>query len=566
MRKKTAVGMAVALAGASLFSTGVFAAECDTCSKTESGEVKGVLNTDVVTFKGIPYADAPVGENRFMPPKPPKKWLGVRDASNFGAVCPQAADHIIPYPQKPKMLDLVGGPVHEIPVFANEDCLSLNIWKPHGSVAKLPVMLYVHGGAFFVGAGSSPAYDGTALARNGVLVVNFNYRLGLFGFAELGSLDSQYTGSGNNGFRDQIAALKWVKNNISAFGGDPENITIFGESAGGASVASMLVSPQTKGLFKRAIIQSGNFNLLQTPEAAKRTLEQLLAAGKLKSMKDFKSATTEELLQVQLTAQFTAQNSSSMFAPKVGTLEIPANPEEALKSGVAKEIPVIVGANQDEINYWNLYDSKFRNLFIDEWDGGQPNRLLPLDVEAKVANANSVASLEQAYAKAIPGASERARRVAMVNDFIMNGPAVRFAENHALGGGNTYLYRFAWTMPDKYVPQGTPQLGAVHAMEIPFVFGILDDRLKIVPGIENYYRSNESAVAKELSKKMSLAWSNFAKFGDPNGQNVPQWSQYTLSTRPTLVWNSNPILVKDFESERRKVWSAWSFGPYPYKI
>ncbi|WP_296288714.1 carboxylesterase family protein [Pseudomonas sp.] len=206
---------------------------CAVCTRTESGEVRGAAEGTVVAFKGIPYAQAPVGELRFQPPQPAGQWDGVLEASKYRSTCPQVKDPLEQYPFAGRAITGADGKQSEI--YESEDCLHLNVWTPAVDHKKRPIMIFIPGGAFVVGNGSSDFYDGSRLASHDVVVATINYRVGLFGFMELGALDKKYAGSGNNGLRDQIAAIEWVKRNAAAFGGDPDNITIFGESAGGAS-------------------------------------------------------------------------------------------------------------------------------------------------------------------------------------------------------------------------------------------------------------------------------------------------------------------------------------------
>ncbi|UZE25977.1 carboxylesterase family protein [Pseudomonas sp. B21-056] len=554
MKRKLTMAALLILASYTAHSVAFAEEECTLCTNTESGTVQGHREDGVVSYKGIPYAAAPREDLRFRPPQPVKPWDGILDAAAYKPNCPQVKDPLEEYPNKGRTVTMGGETVE---VYDNEDCLYLNVWTPAADQKKRPIMVFIHGGAFVVGSASSDFYNGKKLANRDVVVVTFNYRLGLFGFLELGELDSRYSGSGNNGLGDQIAAIQWVKRNASSFGGDPDNITVFGESAGSASVTALLATEKPANLFKRAIAQSGAANIIHSPEVARQASKDILAAGKFDTMDKLLESSAEELLSAQQTAYAQSEIGDRLFAPFIDGHVIKDNPNTLISAGNAKGISLMAGANQNEMNYWSIYDSKLRNMFTDETDFGPASPLIA-EHYRKALEDKLHGTLDERYSAIMKETNQSKLRQAQNDDFIMIQPMRKMVEYQQPHNPNVYLYRFKWKIPEKYLPAESPDLGAVHALEIPFVFGNLD--FSWVPGGQKY-SEDPNTNAKKLSEQMMTAWTNFARTGNPNGNGVPAWPEYDLSHRRTMIWDNFSSSTIDPDSDRRKLWDQEVFNP-----
>ncbi|WP_082339925.1 carboxylesterase/lipase family protein [Pseudomonas sp. Pf153] len=553
IKLKSVPTAAMALLGVLAATPAHAADDCETCAKVESGTVKGFREGDVVAFKGIPYASAPVGDLRFQPPRPAKPWSNILETNEYKSSCAQFKDPLEEYSTPARKVTSRTG--DEIEIYDNEDCLYLNVWTPKVDSKKRPVMVFIHGGAFVVGSSSSDFYNGKNLASHDAVIVNFNYRLGLFGFMELGELDSAYKGSGNNGLRDQIAAISWVKRNASAFGGDPDNITVFGESAGSASINALMATKRPENLFKRAIAQSGGAQIIHSPKVASQAAKDIFKASDMKTFSEFRDASTQALLEIQTLAYAQSEIGDLLFAPFIDGDIIIGEPNKVIKAGNAKAIDLMAGATQNEMNYWSLYDSEHRNMFTDATDFGDASPLMPekyrKDLEHRIKG-----SLDDKYKAILKEADLSKVRQAQNDDFAMIQPMRKMVENQQTNNPNVYLYRFKWAVPDSYIPKGQKNLGSVHAMELPFVFGSLD--LAWVPGgVE--FSAEPSNEAKELSKQMMAAWTNFARTGNPNDKNVPEWQTYDVSARQTMIWDDQSSSKSDPEPQRRAIWQNEEF-------
>jgi para-nitrobenzyl esterase len=451
--------------------------------KIESGLVAG-SGTEIRVFKGIPYAAPPTGDLRWKPPQPPRPWEGVRQATEFGAACMQ----IVNYPK------------------IDEDCLTLNIWTPaRDTKARLPVMVWIHGGGFVLGSG---AIDGEALARRGVVVVGFNYRLGVLGFMAHPALaqESPRRSSGNYGLLDQIAALRWVRRNITAFGGDSKNVTIFGESAGGSSVCLLLVSPLARGLFHRAIAQSPGGIATPTPHTVKTWYGRppLQEAGEElgADIAKLRSASPAQLMKRWNSVEATRA---------VDGWVIPDDPAALLESGRFHRVPVLTGANADE-----------GTVFLLEGNMSLAGSMFPELHGAKTGLAAYRAYLKATFRESddaalalYPAASDKDVRTALAGlfgDFFFHLGTRVTAEAVARRGMKTYLYYFTRLSP----PLRSFGAGVAHEAEVPYVFGsLLSPRPPGVRPVEEIDRS--------LSIAMSATWVRFARTGDPNGDGLPTW-------------------------------------------
>lgn len=506
---------------------------------THQGQVEGREKDGALLFAGIPYAAPPVGPRRFRPPEAPLEWSGTREAKRFSPVSWQP----------PAMMGgLLGGPTPT----CDEDCLTLNIATPALDDARRPVMVWIHGGGFTSGSGSTPWYNGARFVQHGdVVVVSINYRLGVLGFLHLAELGGEaYASSGLNGILDQVAALEWVRDNIAAFGGDPGNVTIFGESAGGMSVGTLLGLPRAKGLFHQAILQSGAaHNLVTAPRAASITESFLTTAG-LADLDALLAADPQQLLdaQVAATATFasdqlraaradTTRTATGVgrilglpFQPVLDGVELPQAPLQAMRDGLNAEVAVMVGSNLDE---WNLF-----HLAAKPMDDARLERTVD-----RVFGAE--AGVLDVYRAARPDAGADEVWCAIMSDVVFRLPAIRLAEAQAEHQpDHTFSYRFTWASR-----AFDGKLGSCHALEIPFVFDNLDKA-----GSELFIGDGPTPAA--LASAMHESWWRFAKTRDPNHDGVPQWAPYDAGIRATMNFDDHIEALPDPASAERQVWDA----------
>jgi carboxylesterase type B len=489
-------------------------------ARTTSGTVRGVATPNGAVFKGIPFAAPPVGENRFRPPQPVAAWDGVRDATEFSPICPQI------------QLGETGGVLAALgsgePM--DEDCLYLNVWTPAVDGARRPTMVFIHGGAFRGGSGSTSIYDGTAFARDGVVLVTVNYRLHALGFLALDGLFDGAEGTGNLGILDQVAALEWVRDNIAAFGGDPDNVTIFGESAGAMSVGTILGTKSADGLYRRAILESGaSRHNLSAPTArriAERTLELLeVAPGDWDALR---AVPVDRIVQVS--------NQVSLFEARallgdeagIGMAYVPvvdgavrdALPIDLVRNGSARGVDLLVGTCAEE---WRL--------FI--WGLGPDlaASLPPPDISPIFADSGRAPDeVLKVYAEARPDAEELDLLAAVQSDYMFGIPAIRLAEAQVAVDPDVWMYRFSWRTP---VLDGA--LGACHALELPFVFETLDEARGLV---------SDSAPI-DLAASVHATWVRFAATGDPNGGDLPAWPRYDVTDRAVMDFGAQRKLLRD---------------------
>ncbi|HEV2364453.1 MAG TPA: carboxylesterase family protein [Caulobacteraceae bacterium] len=523
------------------------------CLRLEGGIARGTIAQGVLALEGIPFAAPPIGARRFRPPAPPQPWEGVLDASAHRTICPQIHDEIEVYPP-------AAGPVTTLVdgapfvTYQDEDCLYLNIWRPADSRRDLPIMVFIPGGGFIVGGASAGMYSGAALAAFGVIVVTLNYRIGPFGFLELGSLDPSLKGSGNNGLRDQIAAIGWVRRNAEALGGDAENLTVMGESAGAISIAALLSTRSPETLFRRAILQSGGSNLVHTRAVQMRNAERFIQAGPLRSAADLRSAPVLDLL---LQVRASAANSGT-FAPYIDGELVTGSLIGALASGACRSIDILAGANAEEMAYWSMYDGRLRNPFLEDTDLGPKAPLIPARALAAVNQALAPATLDRRYAEVLGTGAQCEIERARNDDYVFVQPMTRIAELQAKAGGRAFLYRFDWRVPKPFLDPDLPDLGAMHALELPFVFGTL--HFEWAPGGSALAQARRPQE-RDLSRQMMSAWTNFAKAGDPNGQGAPAWPAYDPSSRMTMIWAETSAAVADPDGARREIWEGFAFEP-----
>ncbi len=484
------------------------------------GKLEGVRRGGVSSFKGIAFATA----RRWHAPERAAPWAGVRSARAAGAVAPQ----------NPTALEgLIGSGGKTV---QSEDCLSLNVWTPDCDDAKRPVMVWIHGGAFVTGAGSIGLYSGKALVAAGdVVVVTINYRLGNLGFLRLADMTNGRIGStGTEGLQDQIAALGWVRDNIAAFGGDPGNVTIFGESAGGMSVACLLASPAARGLFHKAICESGGAHIARPREHANRVAEAFLKhlGG---TANDLERTPVEALLKaqadvvVEVDTQHDPHKLGSMaFQPVIDGKVLPLSPIEALRGGSAAGVPVIAGSTTEEWKLWTALDSKFHDM-----DEGKLERWASRQFGASAP----------ALLAADRDGSPYERYVSMQTDRAFREPTLRLLGAQS-AGAPVYEYVFDWRSP---AVGGA--FGACHALELGFVFGTYG-----LPGADNFFGKGPEADA--ISRAMIEAWTSFARTGVPTANGVEAWPQWSMASPAAMVFGADSRAAHVSRFELPQAWAA----------
>jgi para-nitrobenzyl esterase len=490
--------------------------------ETESGKLSGELRGEHWAFRGIPYAKPPVGSLRFRAPQRAEPWTGVRDASKFGPSSLQGAV-------------FAPGVAADGPL--SEDCLYLNVFTPAADDAARPVMFFIHGGAFTVGSASSALYDGGKLAaQHDVVVVTINYRVGALGYLALGEAGARWDAVDNRGTLDQLAALHWVRTNIARFGGDPDNVTLFGESAGATSVCLLLTMPSARGLFARAISQSMAMGLeLPTMERAGpitaaylRALD--LAPGESESLQDLPA---EALMRAQ--AQVESDWSSWPHFNPVAAPLFGGQPRASLEGRLGSAVPLLLGANRDE---WNLFAlsnvADWAKPLADDELLAQLSRKLPPGKREHAPRL--IESYRSARRQRGLPHQNRALLRALEGDLRFRMPGLRFVELYQTQA-ETHVYSFSYASP---ALRG--ELGACHALELPFVFGSYD-----APGQDRFAGSGDDVVS--LSRTMMSAWASFAR-------GAPSWPRYTLGERATMEFDVQSKLVNDWFGEERQAWDG----------
>ena len=495
---------------------------------TLQGKVEGREKDGVLLFAGIPYASPPVGDRRFRPPEPHPGWDGVRPATQFGKAAPQ----------KPR----AGSALPGMDLDWDEDCLFLNVVTPGADDARRPVMVWIHGGAFVTGSGRTPWYNGVSFARrHDVVVVTLNYRLGALGFLHLGELDPAWGSSGVNGILDQVAALEWVRDNIASFGGDPGDVTIFGESAGGMSVATLLGVPAARGLFHKAIPQSGAaHHTLDTATAAK-IAERFCDEAGARSVEDLRALSPDLLLDAQLAVEsalladpgaVTGGDGAPLtlpYRPVIDGTHLPRRPIDAVRAGDVAGVPLLTGTNLDEFTLFSLMAAQDLD---DERAARRLAAFLP-DPDAALAT----------YRAARPDASPFDAWTAAMTDQVFRIPAIRLAEAQAQHQPDTWMYLFTWPST-----AFGGRLGSCHALEIPFVFNMLGAR-----GVPEFCGEGPP---EDVALAMHDAWAAFARTGDPNHQGIPEWPRYEPGRRATLEFGSERTVLEDPHAAERRLWEG----------
>ncbi|MFE7166962.1 carboxylesterase/lipase family protein [Streptomyces sp. NPDC057616] len=498
-----------------------------TVVRTAAGAVRGRREGGLTVFRGIPFAQPPVGEARFAAPRPVRAWEGTREAYAFGPPPPQEAG--------------IQGRKAVEEMLRGDDWLTVNVWTPEADpAARRSVMVWIYGGAYKIGHAGSPGYDAQHLARDGdLVVVTLNYRVGVEGFARIDGAPA------NRGLLDQVAALEWVRDNVEAFGGDPGQVTVFGESAGAGSVASLLAMPAARGLFRRAVAQSvpGTF----FSDELARDIASAIAqeAGLRPTAADLATVDPRQLTSASeaLSARMTAYTdrwgrvapTSTPFSPVVDGEVLPCTPWQALATGAGRDVDLLVGHNRDE----------FR-LFLAI--GGLLGTLGEEQASWALRTFGPGPDGERAYRAAFPGATPGELFERVQTDWLFSMPSLRLAEAQHAGGGPAHVYELTWPAPG-----AGGGLGACHGLDIPLLFGTFEADL----GNLLFAGSGVPAEAEELSARFRRSWTAFARTGDPG------WPAYDDDKRLVQVLDAVPEVVPYPEETARRLWEDHEFTPLP---
>ncbi|MGU3434924.1 carboxylesterase/lipase family protein [Actinomycetes bacterium M1A6_2h] len=499
---------------------------------TPSGPVRGYAEGDIVSWKGIPFAAPPVGELRFRAPVAREPWHDVLDGREFGDMAPQGRDG--PVPMDPTMV-------------IGEDCLSLNVWAPRPDGVRRPVMVWIHGGAYALGSSAQKIYDGRRLAHLGeVVIVTINYRVGAFGWVDLSTVSDTF--DTNIGLRDQIFALEWVRSSIDAFGGDPNNVTVFGESSGGASITTLMTSPRAEGLFHKAIAQSSPATSVYGPDRAETVARRFMElvglseadAQQLRTMPFERIVEASEKLVYEIPEKVPG---TLGLAPVVDGDIVPRYPVAAFQKGFSHKIPLIIGSNHDEASVFRLMRSP----------------LMPVtsDTVTKMFDAIAVDHPDLAPARvaeimaAYPDLPKSSGAIALSRDAGFRMPSLWIAEAHCRHS-QTFVYRFDHATP----VLRAARVGAGHATELPYVFG----NFGTFDRDPTFWLGGRKA-AQQVSRRIQRRWVAFAWHGVPAAlDGSKHWAPYDDVRRRTLVIDGNDSLVDDPDRELREVWGQRVLG------
>jgi para-nitrobenzyl esterase len=509
LTRRSFLGVSGALAISPLLSHYAFGQETSPVVETTAGKVRGLRSLDVHSFRGIPYGGEVSGAKRFMAPEPAKPWTGVRDATQAGPKAVQPPGSVFENPDYGPYFR--GGRKDALQIVSqamSEDCLNLNVLTG-GFSGHRPVMVYMHGGGFSSGSAALTLLADRFVRENDVVLVGINHRLNVFGYSYLGELDPRYAESGNAGQLDLIAALKWVRQNITQFGGDPNNVTIFGESGGGGKVSVLLAMPEAKGLFQRAIIQSGSLIGARTQDEAMEATRKL--------MSNLGLGPTDVSSLVQLPADkllaAAATSASGLGGPVVDGHSLPTQPWKGSAPEEAEGVDVIVGSCKDEGTIFALPNMALFNL---DWESLQSWLTKPGTLNSPGIPGAAVKDVIDAYRQDFPNESASDVYFRIQSDRGARRNAIAQAGMKAAqNAGGVYMYYFAWNTP---LLDG--KLRAMHTADLP-----LEMRLVEYPETE------------PLSRQLAGAWAGFARSGTPNGKGLPRWPVYTLATRSTMLYD-----------------------------
>lgn len=493
--------------------------------QTRSGKIEGNEEAGLFVFKGIPYAAPPIGELRWFPPQPVKPWVGVRPAQQFSPSAPQ------------NPMPAVGEPIVLEP--QSEDCLYLNVWTPGIDNKRRPVFIWMHGGGFTTGGAASPAYDGSKLAaRSDMVIVTINYRLGIFGFMSLNeTTKGRIPATGNQAILDQQAAFNWVRENIEAFGGDPGNVTIAGESAGGMSVYAHLASPTARGLFQKAIIQSSPACKLEMPQNAAQEAEEILETLGVKAtdISSIQKIPTAQLMALQTKKILNPNKRSAMRPVRDGKVFID-DPLRSIIDGSAWSIPILIGSNLDESRIQLAGNPRLLNMDEAGLLSGCQN-LMPTEKIEKIKTL--IDAYRSARKKRGEGTTPFDILAAIQTDQTFRLPVLKISDLAHEREQTVYNYLFTWK-------SSVPNLGASHAVDVGFVFGTHNARYG-GSGIE----------ADEFSRKIQDGWSAFARKGNPSCESLGEWRHYG-DRRRTMLLGEKCYVAEDPYGEERFAWLSIS--------
>ena len=502
---------------------------------TRYGQIAGRQEDDLAVFRGIPYAAPPLGELRWRAPRDPESWDGVREADEFG---PGSMQTFMPG------IELLGA--WEQPV--DEDCLTLNIWTPGLDDAARPVMVWIHGGGFASGSGTTPIYDGQHLARRGdIVLVTINYRLGALGYFYNEALtDGDDSHSGNYGMRDQVAALRWVRDNIAGFGGDPNNVTIFGESAGGMSVGVLLGAAEAEGLFHHAIPQSGASHHSLPVDVAAEVGRRLCAVLEVNpdDAETLRGIPAQDVLDAQNALMANPETAAltgrylMAFSPVVEGGFLETLPIAAVRKGRSKNVDLLCGTIEDE---WTLLAALQGVNELDE--AGARGALAVTAGDAGRAN-QLYDHYRDARAERGAGADPLTVFDSVMTDYVFRIPSDRLLDAHSAldGAGRTYAYLF-----NQQSPAMDGRLRAPHAIDIPFVFGTCDGMRPFV---------GDDPQTDQLTGFVMDAWLNFARSGNPSTGALPGWPEYRADQRYTMLFGPDVKTLREDREPERAVWTA----------
>lgn len=485
-------------------------------ANTTSGKIRGQLDNKVNAFRGVPYGAPTGGANRFMPPQKPGSWTGVKETIEWGPEAPQG-----PHTEIPE----VAATIPKTPI--SEDCLHLNVWTSGLDSRKRPVMVWLHGGGFTSGSGSYTIYDGGNMARKHDLVmVTVNHRLNSFGFLYLPEIGgAKFANASNVGMLDIVQALEWVRDNIANFGGDPNNVTIFGQSGGGGKVSTLLAMPPAKGLYHRAIVQSGaNLKGVSAADATK-TARMLMDAVGVKTAEELQQVPMDKLVEVTLSTR------GLRLAPVIDGKTLPGGPFDPTAPAMSADVPLLAGTTEFEVNF-------FPNTKLDPIDNAELHAAVKRSTRADDAKVDELIAT---YRKGRPNASDIDLSQIIASDAFRSG-VITEAERKSAQPAPVYMYYFTWKTP---VHDG--KLKAFHTLEIPFVMNNVDEGKSMTgTGADRY----------PLQDKMSGAWAAFARTGNPNHKGLPNWPKFNSEQRATMVFDNQCKVVDDPHGEERKALAA----------
>jgi para-nitrobenzyl esterase len=489
--------------------------------KTEYGPVRGDTEAGVLVFRGIRFAAPPIGRLRFHPPAPPTSWTAVQPILDFAPACPQQVGT---------------DPTENNNSVMAEDCLAVNLWTPGVDHKNRPVMVFIHGGAFIEGSARNTWYDGASLAKRGdAVVVTLQYRLGALGFLELAEIGGdEYAQTGNLGILDQIEALRWIQRNVAQFGGNPNNVTIFGESVGATSVGILMVAPGARGLFHKAILESNSAarvgNDLPRAKELARSFMKVAGANNVDDLQKL------NFLQIRNAQEklFQTVFGDSSFGPTWDGVVVPESPIKMIRSGQGASVPVLLGTNLDEIRFWSTIEH------------------LPLETKPPALLERQLAAIVGPKAQDVIDTYRRADSnygdavIHLETDLLFRMTSIRMAE--AISDRQpTYMYLFTYRSTSPVT-----NFDSAHSMELPFVFGVIDE-------LDAIAFTGRDSHRQTLMEQMQQAWINFARTGDPNHPGLPKWPRYEANSRATMELGITSRVVNDPLSAQRAAWENIPF-------